>query len=360
MRVGMIARAEDRGLGNLTWEWHRAMQPERTLIVIPEGVQKAGLKSHVERYGFGDPATVGEHNVAWARFDGQLHEPAVREWLDGLDVVYSAETFYDWRMCDWAREQNVATVCHAMPEFFHADIADRPTQWWAPTRWRLNTLPEGARVMPVPVPVDRWPRAWSQMGEREVRWLHIAGAQTIQDRNGTKAFMRALQLVRGKHEVTIATQEPLSWAYAPVATSVRVNVISTNEPDYWKLYAHGNALIMPRRYAGLCMPVLEAMGAGLAVIMSDMAPQNEEWPVATVATTEGFPVRLMGGKIPTGDVAPNALAQRMDQWVQDPERMVEARSRSRDWAENHSWQALKPTVIAELERAVAQLPKGTS
>ena len=33
MRVGLIARAEDRGLGVQTWEWSRGMRPDETLIV---------------------------------------------------------------------------------------------------------------------------------------------------------------------------------------------------------------------------------------------------------------------------------------------------------------------------------------
>src|SRR5690349_783963 len=105
------------------------MRPDRTLV-IDMGPISRGFVQHPERY----PAGLV---VEWA--GGDLPEDTVRDWIAGLDVVYSCETFYDWRVVDWCRESRVATVLHAMPEFYRPiAVADCPVpdETWLPTPWR--------------------------------------------------------------------------------------------------------------------------------------------------------------------------------------------------------------------------------
>ncbi len=44
------------------------------------------------------------------------------------------------------------------------------------------------------------------------------------------------------------------------------------------MYKDFDALILPRRYAGLCLPTNEALISGLPVIMTDTSPNNELLP----------------------------------------------------------------------------------
>lgn len=347
MKVGMLARGEDRGLGNLTWEWYRHMRPDRTLLVIPQTVQKAGLSSHEERY---PDATVIRQDAR-----ALLDPKVIRPWLQGLDVVYTAETFYDWRLCKWARELGVATVVHAMPEFTRREWFPHPTQWWLPTSYRSEYFPAGTRQVPVPIPTNRWPAPRPvRPKDLPLTWLHVAGAQTVVDRNGTRAVMRALRHTHSRVRLDVSTQEPLELGSPP--PNVTVEQSDGNLSDYWRLYDYADVLLLPRRYAGLCLPALEAMGAGLPVVMTDMKPQSIDWPVTTVATHKSpLTWRWVEGSIECGDASVEELGALIDRWNEDRSHYEYAHKRAAAFVEGHSWDALRPTIIEELELAVTRL-----
>lgn len=331
MKLGAIVRAERRGLGILTRDFATHMQPERVLLVVPRGVRRAGLETHLDWY---PDATV-------VYFDGQLDAKVCTEWLDGLDAVWSAETFYDWRLCGWARDRNVATVCLAMPEWWKPQWAKFPTAWWAPTTYRLDQFPRGTRHVPVPVtlpPATRGPRR-----DGPFRWLHVAGAETFDDRNGTQALLEASKLLVRPQELTVRTQSPL---VVPAGVTVDHRTVE----DRWEMYADADGFVMPRRYAGLSLPVLEAFGGGLPTIMTSLSPQKTDWPVQTVETRHGKPVKLFGRQIPAGDAVPAALASMMDLWATDPTLVDEWRAKTVAYAEANSWAVRAPEIRAELER----------
>lgn len=324
----MFVRSEDRGLGHMTKDFYDHMQPDKTLLVIPAAARHNHLTSHVDWY---PDATI-------VRFDGRLNQRVCREWLDGLDVVWTAETFYDWAFCRWAKEQGVATVCHVMPEWMRPEWAAVPSAWWAPTSWRLDQLPEGTRLVPVPV-VDRGPRPDREPGP--FRWLHIAGAGE-HDRNGTLAVLDAARALDPGQTVTVHTQ------FAGYESSCVT--IDNSNADRWSMYDGFDALVMPRRYAGLCLPVLEALGSGLPVVMTNMSPQNTDWPVETVATELGQPVRLWGGRINTGNVVVRKLAEKMDRWMAAPSDVAALQKKTAEFVALNSWEVRAPQIRLELER----------
>lgn len=339
VKVGLIARAENRGLGHLTREWYRHMRPDKTLVVVPAGVSKAGLTSHFDWYP----------DATHARFLGRLTEHLCREWLEGLDVVYSAETFYDWRFCRWARQAGVATVCHLMPEWLPTGRTEEPDAWWAPTSWRLDHCPPGTKVVPVPIATDRFTP--TEPSERPFRWLHVAGARTHGDRNGTGAVLDAARLLH-KGSVTVRSQSP------GLRSTERVTVDTGDVTHYWNMYDGFDGLVMPRRYAGLSLPVLEAFGKGLPVVMTDMSPQNTDWPVCTVPTLRGFPLKMMGGLIETGDAEVHDLAAMMNSWAEDPTAVNPWRTASRHYAAANSWDVRAPELLAELAEVADRAPVG--
>ncbi|QOR55444.1 MAG: glycosyltransferase domain-containing protein [Phage 71_18] len=344
MKVGLIARAEDRGLGILTWEFHRHVQPERTLV-INMGSAARGFQPHPERY----PGAV---TVAYN--DGNLDEQVVRDWLQGLDVVFSAETFYDWRVVQWAREAGVATVCQSMPEFYrHWDDPSLPDPdaWWVPTPWLIDRLPARTRLVPVPVALDRWPEC--DIGGNEItadvtRMVHVAGHRAMGDRNGTTEVLASLHYLAGPLELRIVTQDRRLPSHRGSRRGVAVTRQLAGVTNYWDLYADTDVLVLPRRYGGLCLPVQEAMGAGLAVVMTDAEPQRSFWPVVGVPSRERGGLQTGGGLIPLVTADAPALARALDLLANNPAELAARRQASRDWARAHSWAELLPTYLEEL------------
>lgn len=343
MKVGLIARSEDRGLGNLTWEWAQHMRPDRILLVVPNH----SIPQRPERYD--DPTVVRWNH----RLDAHLDEQIVREWLDGLDVVYSAETFYDWRVCTWARESGVRTVCHVMPEFYRhgqpTPPVAAPDVWWTPTRWRLEHLDRATRVVPVPVAVERFARAKFHV-EHSPTWLHVAGTKAMNDRNGTRIVLDALRHLTGEHHVRFRSQgEPIPRVQ--VGRHVHVDVVVHPVDEYWQLYNGEDMLVLPRRYAGLSLPALEAMGAGLGLLMSAVEPQVSEWPIEQAGAFERGHITTSTGRIDLAEVDPKVLARCMDTLAATPGAILQARLRAHTFARSQSWDALRPVIQQELERA---------
>ena len=72
----------------------------------------------------------------------------------------------------------------------------------------------------------------------------------------------------------VKSQKPLE----PIIKDKRITWDSSAPDDQWRLYAGFNALIMPRRYGGLCLPMNEALTSGLPVIMSNTSPNDAVLP----------------------------------------------------------------------------------
>lgn len=339
MQVGLIARADDRGLGHITWEFHRHLQPARTLVVREPGAEARGFAPHLDRYP--------DATVVWLD-GGRLPEAEVRAWLQGLDVLYSAETFYDWHVVDWAEQAGVATVLHVMPEF-HQAAAPPTTAVWAPTPWRIDKLPAHTRLVPVPVAVDRFP-AVGLARTGPLRVLHTAGHRAAADRNGTTQLLQALRRTRQPMAVRLTTQDAALPRATALPRSVELVVETGGRAGYWELYADADVLVLPRRYGGLCLPVQEAMAAGLAVVMPDTSP-NSWWPTLRVPGCNRGSINTAAGPVPLFAAHPPQLAALLDQLATDTDQLQRAQHAALGWAARHCWQALAPLYRAELGRA---------
>lgn len=336
MRLGLIARSDPRGLGNQTRAVHDHLHPDRTLV-IDMGDLGRGYPTHPDWYP----------NALTLPFDGfRLPELQVRAWLEGLDVVYTAETPYDHRLPTWCAQQGVALIVHLNPEFDHwtGDPTNPvPDTFWSATTWRQAHHPAGTRI--VPMPVQPHPRARRRDGTGG--FLHVVGRRALADRNGTNAIVNAWRRTRRPQRWTITTQDRLPMARPPRHIDLH---LSGPVDDPACLYDLGDILVLPRRYGGLCLPAQEAMAAGLAVVMPGCSP-NQDWPVLPLPTRKGRMIRTATGIIQTFDVPPKELAETLDALSGDPDQVAALSARSLAWAAEHTWEALTPLWWAELERA---------
>ena len=127
MRLGMIARCDDGGLGTMTWEFWRRMRPDYTILVMMG--ERARGEDHPERYEGG--------GVVWHNHGPELDRRLASRLLRHADVVYTAETAYADDFWHRANLAGTPTVLHAMPELYDLrnDPQHRPSFVWAPTEW---------------------------------------------------------------------------------------------------------------------------------------------------------------------------------------------------------------------------------
>jgi glycosyltransferase involved in cell wall biosynthesis len=332
MRLGLIARADNRGLGQQTWAVQRNLHPAKTMVVDCPSMQP--LQLHTERFP-------GAHIVR-----GLPTEVDYAQFLDGLDVVYTAETGYGdlWSI---ANRMGVRSVLHANYEFL--DLRDQPTVWAAPSLWNFDRWPAGTTHLPVPIETDRF--TITEKPLTASRFLHIVGRPAIHDRNGTLDLLQALQHVTAPITVTVTCQQPgyvsslIREHNIHTPNNVTLVVNSADRDNYWTIYDNQHAMILPRRFGGLCLPANEAIGAGIPVIMPNIDPNNL-W-LCKAWLTEAIHAGEFSAKqhIQFYRTDPQVLAAKIDQLALDEDFYGHSVYMARNLRKALSWETLTPRYL---------------
>jgi glycosyltransferase involved in cell wall biosynthesis len=332
MRLGLIARADNRGLGQQTWAVQRNLKPAKTMVVDCDSAQPLDL--HLERFP----------NAYIVRGLPSAYE--YQHFVDGLDAVYTAETGYG-DLWTHANKAGVKTVLHANYEFL--DPRDQPSVWAAPSPWHLDRFPAGAQHLPVPIELDRFPVTEKPLTAS--RFLHIVGRPAIHDRNGTLDLLQALQHVTATITVTVTCQLPgyvgslIHDHNIRTPNNVTLILDSVDRDFYWTAYQHQDALILPRRFGGLCLPANEAIGAGIPVIMPDIDPNNTWLPA------EWLTESMLAGDFRAKQhifwyrTDPRVLAAKIDQLALDNDFYVRACAKAHVIRQQLSWETLTPRYV---------------
>ena len=339
MRLGIIARCDSRGIAYQTLEACRGLNPDRTLVVL---MNDRHWPEQPERFRPWNPIYVdSDMNTR------QLPMDKVRKFLDGLDVVFSVETLYDWEMRDLADELGVRLVVQGNPEFYtHHRFPQRqhPHQWVWPTHWMLDHEDMPAQVGVLPVPAPESPVDWETQpatdSDGPLRILHVAGHRALGDRNGTDLFFETIGLLSPNVHVTVVGQDGQLPDYRK-ARGVTVEATGRGYADRWDLYRNQHLIVLPRRYGGLCLPAIEAAASGVAIMMTG-AEENLGWPIVPLAPRQGRLQRVPFGRVPTHSVRPNLIASEIDKLNRNRERLTAAVMRSQDWALDNNWEAWEP------------------
>lgn len=323
-RLGLIARADSRGLGIQTRAVYRNLKPAKTMVV--DCPSAAPLPLRRDWY----PDATWIHGLPTAA--------DFRAWLKDLDVVYTAETGYGRALWDEAERAGAKTVLHVNPEFL--DISDRPSLWAAPSLWRFDELPEPKLHLPVPItPTEPRPAR-----ETATRFLHVVGRPAIHDRNGTSALLNALRHVQTPLTLTITCQDRtyaqklVSQTYIP--RHVRVDVHSGDVPDNRDLYADKDVLVLPRRFGGLCLPAQEAVGAGMPVVMPAISPNDSWLPAEWLVPASHCGEFKAKTKVQLYSADARGLAAKIDQFATDDAFYADATEKARDIAGMLSWDSM--------------------
>jgi len=341
-RIGLIARADNRGLGIQTWEFAQHMQPAKTMVI--DCPSERPLPLHFER--FPDATIITGYPTARDFID----------FVDGLDVVFTCETPYNYELYGIARERGVKTVLQFNFEFLDRErYIPQPDLYLAPSTWRYNEVPfSNLKYLPVPVATERFNNP--NTGTQARNFLHIVGRPAIYDRNGTADLLKALTYVQSEITLTLRCQEPgyiaglIADLHIRTAPNVTLIINSADEPDYWNNYTGHDVLVMPRRFGGLCLPVNEALAAGMPVIMPRIDPNEwlpERWLVNARHVGE-FNAKAL---IAIHSVEPHDLAHAIDEFASDEQHFRHSQQVAQQLAHQLSWDTQKP----EYEKVLTEL-----
>ena len=273
MRLGIIARSDNTGLGNQTRELVKMLNPDKVLLIDSSPFN--GNTQHPEWYQ--------EYNCLTTK-RGMASKEEVYEFIDGLDVVLSCEIFYNQSFMSIAKKRKVKTILQYNYEFldnlFNPDLA-LPDILVAPSLWNfedvVSKFGDIAKVvhLPPPTSIDLFANAKNiNTSKTHKKILHIGGKAAVKDRNGTNTVIEMLKYSKSDYQLVIKTQTPLNID----CNDTRL-VIDASSPDSREsLYEGYDAMVMPRRYAGLCLPMNEALMSSLPVFMTNISPNNKILP----------------------------------------------------------------------------------
>jgi glycosyltransferase involved in cell wall biosynthesis len=273
MRLTIIARADLTGLGIQSRNWVRLLDPDKVVVINSRPFNHND--QHLEWYTARRNAFV---------VDGFIKDEQINPILNNTDVLLTFESTYNYKLLSVARARGIKTILQNNWEFTDYlvnPILPFPDLLVNHSYWHLddqkNLWPEITGYCPTPIFIEDFQEVYQQNLDKigKVRFLHIAGRKTYEDRNGTQDLLEAIKLIpiECDFELVIKTQT------IKVDTSdPRIIVDSSQPTDEKELYRNFDAVVMPRRYAGACLPMNESLASGLPVIMTDIDPNNKILP----------------------------------------------------------------------------------
>lgn len=353
IRIGLIARMDNGGLGIQTHELYKHLKPARTFVIDMHDINAEHGKKTVnfpDRY---PNAMI---------IDGFPRPEQMEEMLKDIDVLISVEIPYGYELFELARQRGVKTVLQYNYEFLdylQTPTLPEPDLFLAPSQWHIEDVEVTNPVEYLHVPVNREliPYKHRQFGNK---FVHIAGQPTHADRNGTEIVLESLKWVDTEIQLVIHTQnkewlDQLLENYT-VPNNVRLKIVDIEVKEYQDIYnnPYYDVVLLPRRYGGLSLQLNEALSAGLPVIMSNISPQDKILPEqALVDASEGKIIHTRTN-IQTYDVEPIDLAKKIDELHENPEIVSYLSNEANKYAKQIDWKIMAPLYIERLEKLCQQ------
>jgi hypothetical protein len=267
MRLGIIARSDNTGLGNQTKELVDMLKPTKILLIDSTPFNKNN--QHPEWY----------KDYDCIRSTGFPTLQQIKLFLKEVDVVISCETFYDQNFVRYAKKYGVKTILQYNYELFGNLAAPNlplPDILLSPSVWHIDHVKKlfgnQSKVIHLPPPTS--PLIFSgakeiNMSKDHNRILHIAGKKAAKDRNGTNTVLEMLKYSKADYELVIRSQSEIETNIKDSRLTIEIG----NPDNREDMYSGFDAMVLPRRYAGLCLPMNEALLSALPVFMTDISPQ---------------------------------------------------------------------------------------
>jgi len=322
MRLGIIARSDKTGLGNQTHELVKMLSPDKILLI----------NSFYFNRNKQFPQTYNGYNVKETS-RGFANEQEVREFLKDLDAVLSCETFYNRNFVKIAKELGVKTFLQYNFEFLdnlRNEDWPLPDVLIAPSLWNfdfvLKKFKDKCDVVHLPPPTS--PEKFKLARESNLtdhnRILHVAGKIADSDRNGTNTIMQMLAYSKADYELVITVQNP--DRLKKISGDSRLKIDDSNPNNSEDLYINFDAMVLPRRYAGLCLPMNESLISGLPVFMTDISPNNTVLPREWLVRSKQISRIKTRTTLPVYEGDPAALAKMVDLFVKKDKQEVKQKA----------------------------------
>jgi hypothetical protein len=309
MKLGMIVRADNTGLGNQTRELVNMLDPDKILLIDSTPFNKN--KQHPEWYDGYD----------CIKTNGFPSSEQIKIFLNSVDVVLSCETFYDQNFIRYANKRNVKTILQYNYELFgHLSNPNLPlpTALLSPSVWKIEHIEKmfgnQTKVIHLPPPTNE--DLFKKVKENNLlkshnRILHVAGKKASKDRNGTETVIDMLKYSKGDYELVIRSQSEIDSNIKDSRLTIEIG----NPENREDMYDGFDAMVLPRRYAGLCLPMNEALLSALPVFMTNISPNNHVLPQDWLVKSDSIGTIRTKIRLELFEANPRDLAKTIDDYM---------------------------------------------
>lgn len=313
-KLGLIAFANDGGLGAQTRRLAKLLNPERVMVIDSSGFSR-NRAQHFEWY---------KDYPSFIATSFPISQVDVDKFLQNLTHVLCVENPYNFNLVWYAQKKGIKIYCQSNYEF--NDNLDKPylpvvDKFLMPSHWKLAEMKElfgEDRVMYLPPPIDpaelQTARQVNLKRRGKKRFLHVIGTAAHLDRNGTLDLVDTIPLTKGDFELIVRSQHNLSMDVFVDDPRVKYEVGNLEKNE--DLYKDFDALLLPRRWGGLSLTANEALMAGLPVLMSDVSPQKSVLPAGWLCPANRQGSFVSHGEIPYYSVSHSTFGAMIDAFSQ--------------------------------------------
>jgi len=324
IKIGIIARCDNSGLGRMALDFYNNLPVEKVLII------KASYQNYPERFANGVDCLMGSPTLE-----------EIDRFLEGLDVIVAFEEVYNWNAFSRAKERGIKTVLIPMYEWMPYKLPIDPDLFLCVSKKDYDEM-EGNKVY-IPWPIDRSKVPFKQRTKAET-FIFNNGHGGFMGRNSLNEFLQAISLVKSDVKFKIRSQV----LFQSVNDS-RVEA-EMGEMFYDNLWKEGDVFVFPHKFDGLSLPLNEAMSSGFAIITTDIYPYNEILPKELLIkpeTTTRIKLTIKTRDIDAAIISPLEIAKKIDQIAN--QNITEYSNKSNELAEAWSWANLKNEYLKVFE-----------
>jgi glycosyltransferase involved in cell wall biosynthesis len=326
LKIGIIARIDNGGLANMTFDWWKNI-PEITkcLTIISDSPYQ---------------------NIT--RFPEQIiceNFPTIEQidlFLKDIDVVIGFETPYNWNIFSMAKERGIKTVLIPMYEWTEENPPIHPDLYLCPSLMEKDIYKYyPVKSQYIQNPIDRKLFKFKQR-EKAHTFIFNNGHGGVGGRNGIVALLSAIPLVKSDVKFIIHSQVQI-----PEIKDTRVEVRLGDTKDRTELFKEGDIMIYPKMFGALSLPIWESLSCGIPVLTTNLYPFNVHLPKEWLFESEGkkpIQTALENRIIDMNFVNPQVIADKIDEWANKD--ITEDSKKSNEIAEQFSWENSKEKVVS--------------
>ncbi len=256
MRVGTINYSHSRGLGHLAKSFIDAKIIDDIHVIRHPGIP---MKEWYPNAPISDIRRVSVSD----------------EWLKTHDAMLLFETPFDWDIIQRCKLLGVRTYLVPMYECTPEVLPYIPDVFLCPSLLDLQEFPAQGNTKSFIAPIPLSPDIKWKLRSTALHFVHNGGYLGMRGREGTELLIEAMRYVTSPVRLTIRVQENVSkYHQALMARDSRIEYINHSVP-YEDLYKEGDVSILPQKFNGMSMPLMESRASGMLVMTTNRFPTND-------------------------------------------------------------------------------------